>query len=491
MMPGITDSPLSMLMQSNSIEHNKDYLKTYENWWNERGKSISNSVDRAATPWLKMFDESGQRIDEIGYEPDYYEMLYQGYRNGVVWRVFEDNDLTPFFTLGYITSYYDPGLYCPYTVSLTTAMPLYKYGAKKLKQQYLPQLLKQNQHVWQGATWMTEIKGGSDLGNNVETTALQRGDHWVLRGDKYFSSNVGAELAIVAARPKGAAQGIAGIALFLLPRIRSDGQLNYTVRRLKNKIATRSVPTGEVELRDAEAYLLGDAAQGIYLVLESLNASRVANSVASMALTQRALAEAAHFAKQRIAFGKPVIQQPLMQHQFMQQIQQFESGYALAWEAVRLLNQVWRETPPYSDQYHLFRLLAHLAKYWTAEIAVQTSKWSMEVHGGLGILSEFPIERCLREAMILSIWEGTSHRQILDALEVMQRKNAHILLFDYLTEKIKDIDEAEVVRMREQIDRSLQLPDAGQQSTGEKLIANLAGFTGTALLKRQSSKAES
>ncbi len=94
------------------------------------------------------------------------------------------------------------------------------------------------------------------------------------------------------------------------------------------------------------------------------------------------------------------------------------------------LNEVWREKPPYSDRYHLFRLVAHLAKYWTSDIAPQIARWAMEVHGALGVLAEFPVERWFREAMVLTIWEGTCHRQILDGLEVMERKGAHRLLFE-------------------------------------------------------------
>lgn len=475
------NSPLAMLKAGKTTslsKQDRSYLKDYESWWEITGKAISVSVDRAGTPWLKMFDESGRRIDEIGYEPAYWDMLYQGYRQGVIWRSFADNDLLPYFHLGYITSYYDPGLYCPYTVSMTTAVPLHKYGDDSLKQTFLHHLLKHDDTVWQGATWMTEIKGGSDLGNNVETVATAIGDKWLLNGDKYFSSNVGADLAIVAARPEDAPAGISGIALFLLPRIRDDGKLNYTVRRLKNKIGTRSVPTGEVELHDAEAYLLGEAKQGIYLILESLNISRVANSVASIALAQRVLAEAAHFAQQRIAFGKPVLQQPLMQHQFEQRIQQLEAGFALVWGSVHLLNEVWQEKPPYSDQYHLFRLVAHLAKYWTAKIAVETSTWAMEVHAGLGILAEFPVESYFREAIILSIWEGTSHRQILDGLEVMQHKNAHSLLFQHL----KNRGISGISTIQSQVEKHLQLPENEQEAQAEALIESLAAFTANALI---------
>ncbi len=104
----------------------------------------------------------------------------------------------------------------------------------------------------------------------------------------------------------------------------------------------------------------------------------------------------------------------------------------------------------YSDRYHLFRLLTHLAKYWTAELAVQTAKWAMEVHGGLGTLQEFRAERWLREAMILAIWEGPSHRQILDGLEVMERKQPHHLLFQFLSANVVP---SSLQRMEERIER--------------------------------------
>jgi alkylation response protein AidB-like acyl-CoA dehydrogenase len=195
------------------------------------------------------------------------------------------------------------------------------------------------------------------------------------------------------------------------------------------------VPTGEVELRGSEGYLLGEARQGVYLILETLNLSRVANSIGSAALAQRALAEAARFAAARVAFGKPVGQHPLLARQLAERQRAVEAAFALAWEAVRLLADCWQERPPYSARYHLFRLVAHLAKYWTAETAAQTAKWAMEVYGGAGVLAENGVERLLREAMILAIWEGTPHRQMLDGLEVMLRQDAHHLLLDWLADR--------------------------------------------------------
>lgn len=494
-------------------------LHELEDWWETAGRAASVAVDRAGTPLLRMFDRFGARTDEIVMPSEYWSMLYRGYRAGVVWRIFADRSLLPSYLLGYLTSFYDSGLYCPYTVSMSTAVPLFKYGSPALQAEFLPPLLRRDDSVWQGATWMTESRGGSDLGANVDTLARPDGELWRLTGDKFFCSNAGAELAVVAARPEGAPAGVRGLALFLVPRLRRDGELNYSLRRIKPKIATRSVPTGEVELRGAEAYLLGRAEQGIYLILEVLNLSRIANSIGSVALTQRAIAEALHFAEGRVVFGLPLADQPLFRAQLAERIAALDAASALAWYAASLLDEVWRETPPYSDRYHLFRLVAHLAKYHTAELAAQTAKWAMEVHGSSGVLDEFPVERLLREAMILGIWEGAPHRQILDGLEVIQRKAAHRLLFADLSSLLaasaphgpvslraasvldaakqsdnpmslraaSALDAAAVYSPQQslaaRLDALLALPRETQEAQSEPLFRDLAAYTANALTK--------
>jgi acyl-CoA dehydrogenase len=471
-------SPVQFLQQV-GISADHAWLREYEAWFEAEGQAISDAVDRAGTPWLRMFDRWGERVDEILYPPEYWRMLQQGYRAGVLWRVVEQSSLLPAYLLLYITAFYDPGLACPYTVSLSTLSALSKYGETALKARFLPSMLQRHDRVWQGATWMTEIKGGSDLGATVETVARPNGSKWRLTGDKYFASNVGAELAVVAARREGAPQNVRGLSLYLVPRRAEDGQLNYRIRRLKDKIATRSVPTGEIELRDSEAWLLGQPDHGIYLILEVLNLSRVANSVASVALAQRALADAYSFAQRRTAFGKPILEHPLLRQQFELRLQGLRAASRLAWEAVTLLDQVWQEKPPYSERYPLFRLIAHLAKYWTAEFAVQTAKWAMEVHGGVGTLHEYRVERWLREAMILAIWEGTAHRQMLDGLEVMQHKAAHRLLFQHLAGRAP---QDQLHAMEARVERQLRLPEFDREGTLEPLFRDLATLTAEALL---------
>lgn len=457
-------------------------LRDYETWWEASGRAITAAVDRAGTPWLKMYDSFGTRIDELTFPPDYRRMLMQGYVTGSVWRAFSEG-WPAAFALAYVTSYYDLGLQCPYTVSLATAVSVDKYAPPSVRDVFLHSLMLRDTAVWQGATWMTEAGGGSDIGAAVQTVAHPAGDdRWTLTGGKYFCSNVGAELAVVAARPAGAATGAKNLALFLVPRFREDGGLNYTIRRMKDKIATRSVPTGEVDLHESEAYLLGTADVGIYLILEVLNLSRVANAVGSAALAQRALSEAYQFASRRTAFGKPLIDQPLMRRQFDDHQTRLEHAFALAWEAQTLFGVIWQErAPEYSEAFHIFRLLAHLAKYWTAEIAVQTAKWSMEVHGGVGTLQEHGIERLLREAMIADIWEGPPHRQMLDGLEVMQKRAAHHGLLDHIAPYA---DAPAVAVLRAKIDAHLMLAEAEREARIAPLFEELAACVAQACARK-------
>jgi len=469
---------LSFLRHMLGALPNERALREYESWWQTEGASISEATDRAGTPWLRMFDRGGQRVDEILFPREYWRCLRKGYQAGVVWRAFEEQSLLTCALLDYITCYYDPGLTCPYVISLATAVALDQHGGEALKARFLPHLIRKDESVWQGATWMTEIKGGSDLGSNVDTIARPSGDRWLLTGDKYFASNAGAELAVVAARPEGATHNVRGLALFLLPKWREDGTVNYSIRRLKDKVATRSVPTGEVELRDSEAWLLGSQERGVHLILEVLNLSRATNSLGSAAIAQRALAESADFAGQRIAFGKPVLDHPLLRKQFDERLETLQDAFALGWESVLRLNEVWRQKPPYSDRYHLFRLVAHLAKYWTSDVAPQIARWAMEVHGALGVLAEFPVERWFREAMVLTIWEGTSHRQILDGLEVMERKGAHRLLFEQLRDAA---DPAALEKMRRRVETHLALPQAQREAAAEEMFRDLAMFTARAV----------
>ncbi len=477
----VISSPTALLRNLQGDIAHAAVLTEYETWWEREGKDISAAHDRAGTPWLKMFDVFGKRIDEVQCAPEYWTMLRKGYTTGVIWRAMKEGSLKSSFRIGYISSFYDAGLFCPYTVSLSTLLPLSKYGSDEVKARFIPNMLREDETVWQGATWMTESGGGSDLGAYVQTVARRDGNRWLLSGDKYFTSNAIADVAVVAARPEGAPKGVRGLALYLVPKRRENKELNYSIRRLKDKIATRSVFTGEIELRNSEGYLLGNPEHGIYHILEVLNCSRVCNAIGSVGLMQRALADAIAFAQGRTAFGKPICEHPLLRQQIMDRITALEEAHALAWESVLLFDEVWKETSPYSERFNLFRIVVHLAKYWTAELAVQTAKWCMEVHGGMGTLAEFGVERWLREAMILAIWEGPPHRQILDGIEAMERKGAHRLLFEHLA---PGADAHELGEMVRRVESHLTLPTDQREAHSESIFRDLAQFAGKAIHRK-------
>ncbi|AGA34703.1 Acyl-CoA dehydrogenase [Thioalkalivibrio nitratireducens DSM 14787] len=475
MPPVLSASPARLLDHWLGADGLSPALAEYERWFHQRGLAISAALDRAGTPGLCMYDRFGQREDRVLYPPEYRDLLDRGYGLGVVARASDERTLMPGYRIGYVTAFFDAGLYCPYTVSLGTLVAVLKYASPALRDRTLPQLAGREKGFWQGATWITEAGGGSDIGAHVRTRAERVADGWRLTGDKYFASNVGAEVAVVAARPAGGSDGVRGLALFLVPRRRADGSLNYRIRRLKDKIATRSVPTGEVELQDAEASLLGEPGQGIYLIMEVLNVSRVANSVASVALMQRAIAEARAFAERRVAFGRPLLEQPLLDRQMRERQNSLRACFGLAWESARQLDRVWQERPPYSERHRMFRLIAHLAKYWTAEQAIRTAQWAMEVHGGAGVLADYGIERLLREAMILAIWEGSPHRQMLDGLELMARHRAHEGLFTQLGHP------PGTDRLRATIEHLLNRDQAEREAGVEPVFRELAAWTAEAL----------
>src|SRR5262245_14772273 len=168
-----------------------------------------------------------------------------------------------------------------------------RFADEKLLTRYLPGLLAEApEEQLQGAMFMTERFAGSDVGA-TETRAVREGDHWRLTGDKWFCSNADAHLALVLARPEGAPAGTSGLGLFLMPRALPSGEPNrYGIVRLKDKLGTRAMPSGEIVLEGAAAWLIGDPNQGFKQMTEMVNQSRLSNAVRSAGMMRRAVHEA-------------------------------------------------------------------------------------------------------------------------------------------------------------------------------------------------------
>jgi acyl-CoA dehydrogenase len=405
---------------------------------------VADYVDKVANPKQVMWGVNGERVDDAWLDPSERLVLERLFKEfGVNRPQYRGGTWFDHYASIYLIS--DPGIACILTVTNQTAYALYKYGDENQKKLVGP-MIGEAPTIKYGATWFTELQGGSDLGSNL-AEAVEEGGLWRVSGDtKYFASNAGlADFALVTARPRGASQGAKGLGLFLVPKYDSSGKRNFDLRRLKEKSATVSVPTGEVEFHKSEAQPVGDLRNGVYYTLEDLMVSRLSNSFGALGIARKAFLEAYYYVQKRSAFGKLLIEHPLVQRDLLDMEVYLEGSLALALKAVDQFQKSWTETPPYGNSYHYARLLAHVAKNLTAEMTSYVSQMAMELHGGIGFLEEFPVERLHREALITPIWEGPSNIQALDMLEVIAKKNAHLTMLDDMKKLTVEVVQGRVV----------------------------------------------
>lgn len=394
----------------------RDELHRFGQFAGEDVYETAYHVDHDAGPVLIAHDLDGRRVDRARVSPAERAVLKAAAHMNR--PPYEGGSWHHHFALGYLLA--DPGLYCLLTITNQTVYAIHKYA---------PAFAAWKEEMLEGkafgATWMTESQGGSDLGANA-VAAHRSGETWRLTGEKYFASGAGlTDYAVVTARPAGARKGAKGLALFLVPRLKPSGDLNFFIRRLKDKSATRAVPTGEVELNGAEAQLVGREEEGIYLTLDLLNVSRLANAVGGMGVAKKAHLEVLERVRRRTAFGKALRDHPLVRRDLTDLAVRSAGGLALAFRAVDRFDRSWQERRPYSAAYHYGRFLIHLAKNRCAEHAAAMTELGMELFGGLGFLEEYGIARWHREALITPIWEGPSNIQALDFLEAVQKYKAH------------------------------------------------------------------
>ena len=235
------------------------------------------------------------------------------------------------YALTYLFAQSEFGLLCPVNMTDSLTRTIRRFADDKLLERYLPGLLAQDADgQLQGAMFMTERFAGSDVGA-TETRATPSGDHWLLTGDKWFCSNADADLALVLARPEGAPAGTAGLGLFLMPRTLPSGAPNrYRIVRLKEKLGTRAMASGEITLEGAAAWLVGDLNQGFKQMTEMVNQSRLSNAVRSAGMMRRAVHEALTVALGRRAFGRRLIDLPLVRRQLIKMILPAEEALSVA-----------------------------------------------------------------------------------------------------------------------------------------------------------------
>jgi acyl-CoA dehydrogenase len=439
---------------------------------------VADYIDKFGHPEHIMWSVDGERVDRAWLAPSEMRILEWLMKDAAVNRgPYRRGDWFEHFASLYLIA--DPGIGCILTVTNQTAFAIFKYGDASTKA-LLPGLLGEEDPIRYGATWFSEIQGGSDLGANRVRAQLRDG-RWTIDGDtKYFASNAGlAELALVTARVGEDHEGAKGLGLFLVPERTRDGKRNFLVRRLKKKSGTIGVPTGEVEFQGSEAWLLGEAAKGVYYTLENLMVSRLANSMAALGIARKAYLEAYYYTQARTAFGRRLIAHPLVRRDLLDLEVAIEGGLALAFYAVEQFQKAWTDLPPYGPTYHYARFLTHIAKNLTADVAAYVTRVAMELHGGRGFLSEFPVERWHREALITPIWEGPSNIQALDLLEAITKKGAARILLQEIARSESEIHTGQATyalaraRIEETLNSLASSSDAEAQFFGKDLLNDL------------------
>src|SRR5580704_2191476 len=306
------------------------------------------------------------------------------------------------------------GLGCPINVTDGCAKLLSKFGSEALKEKYLDGLTQTDMNkLTQGGQFMTEKEGGSDVGK-LRTTAVREGDHWRLSGEKWFCSNADAEVVMLLARPQGAEGGTRGVGLFLMPRRLEDGSPNhYRIVRLKDKLGTRSMASGEIKLEGAVAYAVGKLDRGFVQMAEMVNSSRLSNGVKSTALMRRAYHDAMTVAKNRVVFGSRIIDLPLARRQLMKIMLATEQALSMSFLTADALD---RGEAGSQDAAALLRILTPTLKFRATRDARKVCGDALEMRGGIGYIEEFATSRLLRDAQLGSIWEGTGNIVAIDAL---------------------------------------------------------------------------
>ena len=334
------------------------------------------------------------------------------------------------YALTYLFVQAEFGLCCPLSMTDSLTRTLRKFGAAALVERYLPQLTTQVfDDLCQGAMFMTEQGAGSDVAATA-TRAVPEGGAYRLYGDKWFCSNPDAGLAMVLARIAGAPGGMKGVSLFLLPRTLADGSANaYRIVRLKDKLGTRSMASGEISLNGARAFLVGEPGRGFQQMADMVNNSRLSNGVRAAGLMRRAVSEALFIARERRAFGKRLVDMPLMRRQLLKLLLPAEQARTMVFQTAEALR---RADAGEAAAYPLVRILTPLIKFRACRDARKVTGDAMEVRGGCGYIEDWADPRLVRDAHLGSIWEGTSNIVALDVLRAIRREGSLPVLQQHL-----------------------------------------------------------
>lgn len=447
-------------------------------------------------PELQALSPRGERIDQVKFHPSWHTMMAMARRNGIANLPFVDArpSAWPAYAASlYMHSQIESGSTCPTTMT-KACIPLMRLNAPlgaltapllaslEHDARDIPLARKSSMTVGMG---MTERQGGSDVRTNT-TQAVPAGqgpwgEEFLLTGHKWFFSAPMCDGHLVLAKTRER-----GSTCFFVPCWRPDGSRNpIHIQRLKDKVGNRSNSSSEVEFKDAFGVLIGEEGRGISTIIEMATFTRLDCALSSAGFIRQALAQTLHYTRNRHAFGKALIDQPLMTELLADIALESEAATLLAMElagrfgATAPLDAAWR------------RVMTPAAKFWNCKRAVGLTGEAMEVFGGNGYVETGPMGRLFREAPVNSIWEGSGNVMCLDVLRAVARNpgDAHLLL-----DHLQDIatQAPPLLAQVRQLRAALQLPPDTLEPQARRFAQRLAlTAQGCLMLQHASTEAAS
>ncbi len=397
-------------------------------------------------PVLHARDAFGRDADWIEYHPSYREMeriafddfgLHAMSHRGGVLNWPEPMGALAKYAIKYLFVQGEFGLMCPVSLCDTAAFMVNRYAAPEIRDRYLPRMTAlDGDEMWTGTQFMTEQAGGSDVARLEVEGHLEDGE-WRIHGDKWFCSHADSDIILLLARTGSMAEGSRGLSLFLVPRRLEDGSRNaYRTMRLKSKMGTRSMATGEIRFEGATAYLMGAEGRGLRQVMDQVNLSRLSHGVRAAAMMRRCLNEAMTVARHRQAFGKPLVGHPLMRRQLLKIMLPAEQALSAYLFTAHMME---RADAGEDAAERTLRLLTPLIKFRACRDNIAVATAAMEVRGGNGFIEDWVNPRLVRDAHTGVLWEGTSSIVALDVTTRAVAKNrAHEVLADSLHDLLQE-----------------------------------------------------
>jgi putative acyl-CoA dehydrogenase len=386
-------------------------------------------------PQLKTHDRYGNRIDEVEFHPAWHRLLEMSVKHGthaLPWRDPQPGAHTARAALMLAGSAVESGHGCPISMTYAAVPALRKQP--EIADEWVPRLTSLSydrrlipSEEKTGALCgmaMTERQGGSDVRANTTIARPLNGGgggaEYEITGHKWFCSAPTSDVFLVLAQADG------GLSCFLLPRFTPDGERNrFHINRLKDKLGNRSNASSEIELDGAWARMVGEEGRGVPTIIEMVNHTRLDCVLGSTGLVRAAVAEATHHTAHRSAFGKLLIDQPLMQNVLADLCIESEAATLTAMRLARAYDE-----SPQDEEAMLFKRLATaVSKYWICKSAVWIVGEALECFGGNGYVEESGMPRIFRETPLNSIWEGSGNVNALDVLRAMVRTPAAVEAF--------------------------------------------------------------